>query len=200
MKKNIALFFGSFNPPTIQHIQIAEIISKLDYIDELFIVVTPHNPDKDVSTIADEIHRLNMVKLSIKEKDIKKAIASDVEFDIEKPNYTYKTIEKVKQLYPNDNIFFVCGADVFNDMNNWENFHFINQNCTFIALKRAGHEISEKRKKNSKHIELILPLEITELNISSTLVRNLVANQKDFSKFVPSTVENYIKENKLYKK
>ncbi len=90
----VGLYFGSFNPIHVGHLVIANHIAQREEIDQVWLVVSPHNPLKDKNTLLADHHRLALVKEAVYSNP--KLRASDIEFGLEQPNYTVKTLAIAK--------------------------------------------------------------------------------------------------------
>ncbi len=97
--KKIGLFFGSFNPVHIGHIELAKAFLKQANLEELWVVLTPQNPHKKADELAPDQHRLQMLKeaFSNQSKNIK---ISEVEFLLSAPYYTANTLDYLVKQYP----------------------------------------------------------------------------------------------------
>lgn len=181
--KKVGLFFGSFNPIHNGHLHIAELAS--EYVDEVWFVVSPHNPLKDSNALIDQNHRLNMVELAIQNNDLFKSC--DIEFNMEKPSYTFKTLEELKKL-PNK-YYLIFGSDCINTIHTWENGNWILTEFPIIGFKRDSEDIIHD-------IEQII---VSDSDLSSTQIRNKIRNDEPVSNLVPQTVADYLKFHKLCK-
>ena len=111
----IGIFGGSFNPIHFGHVRLARQLLALAGLDEVWFVVSPQNPLKQQSEMLDDRVRLEMVQAALRrEKNMK---ASDVEFRLPKPSYTWNTLEMLKKEHPGDEFTLLIGGD------NWERFH-----------------------------------------------------------------------------
>jgi len=86
----IGLYFGTFNPIHVGHLVIANYMADFTDLDQVWLVVSPHNPLKEKSTLLTDYHRLALVKVAIEENP--KLKASDIEFNLSKPSYTTTTL------------------------------------------------------------------------------------------------------------
>src|ERR1035437_5535864 len=170
----IALFFGSFNPITNGHLHIADMAS--EYVDEVWFVVSPHNPHKPSNILVDQWYRFEMVKLATEHNP--KYRASDVEFYMPTPSYTHLTLEKLTQKYDHE-FFLILGSDCVNKIHTWKNGEWIVNNFPIIAFKRNNESIEPQVFKK---------LESTSV-LSSTDVRNNITAGKSIKNMVPSPVE-----------
>ena len=107
--KNTGLFFGSFNPVHIGHLALAEYLLNYSDLDEVWFVVTPHNPFKQKSNLLPDRERLHLVNLAL---DQQKGIhASDIEFYLPQPNYTAQTLAYLREKHPGQNFTLIMGED-----------------------------------------------------------------------------------------
>jgi len=190
--KNIGLYMGSFNPIHNAHIDIA--IKSLDFVDEVWIIVSPQNPMKDVKDLAEEAHRLNMVKLASKNQ--LRLVPSDVEFSMDKPNYTYLTLRKLPK---NDYEYtIIMGSDCLNSINKWENWTEIIK-YPIICYIRDNQKIEKYVYDLIKSKIVNITFIKSDLILSSTTIRQLIKDDKTINGLVPSSVETYIQINSLYK-
>ena len=91
----IGLYFGTFNPIHIGHLIIANHMAEHSDLDQIWMVVTPHNPHKQKNTLLDDYHRLHMVHLAT--EDYPKIQPSDIEFKLPQPNYTVNTLAHLQE-------------------------------------------------------------------------------------------------------
>ena len=94
----IGLFFGSFNPVHNGHLVIASYMAEFSDLDQVWFVVTPHNPFKEKETLLADHHRFQLVKIAI--GDFRKLKVSDIEFNLPKPSYTVHTVSYLYDKYP----------------------------------------------------------------------------------------------------
>lgn len=181
----IGLYGGSFNPVHNDHLKIALYLIKNCYLEKIIFIPTGNNYPKN--NIASIDHRINMLKLALE----KKFSISDYE-KRNKRVYTYETLNYFKNKYPNDEIYFITGADNINEITIWKNYKYILDNYKIIVINRNNLPIP-----NYKNIILV---DLGNLSISSTKIRNeLNNNNYDLKKYLNHKVLDYIIKNKLYK-
>lgn len=196
--KKIGLFGGTFDPPHKGHIALAKAALINFSLDKIIFIPAGNPPHKTGKNVSDKTHRFEMVKLAIKnESDF---LISDFDIKNEKPNYSYLTIEHFKKDYPDDEIFFIIGADSYRDFPKWKNYPDILSICTFLVLNRNDADLGEYFKKyreiSPRHQALFLD-EFSH-SVSSTELREKIALGKDCKDLLPDGVYEYIKKNNLY--
>ena len=105
----VGLYFGSFNPIHIGHLIIANQLVENSNLDQIWFVVTPHNPFKKKASLLDNYQRLEMVFLATKDYD--KLQPCDIEFNLPQPNYTVNTLIHLKEKHPTHNFSIIMGED-----------------------------------------------------------------------------------------
>ena len=191
-KKEIGLFSGSFNPIHNGHLIMANYMSEFTYIDEVWLVVTPHNPLKITRDMLNEQIRLKMVQLAIgKYKNLK---AIDVELHMKRPSYTINTLEKLSKDYPDCNFTLIIGSDNWTFFDKWKDYKKIIENYKILIYPRQGNEIIIPDVWT--HTIKIANAPVVE--ISSTFIRQSIKVGKDMRAFIPPEVYDFIEDKKLY--
>lgn len=190
----VGLFFGSFNPIHVGHMIIANYMVEFTNLDEVWFVVTPHNPFKKKKTLLSDNHRYQTVMVAT--EDYIKLKPSRVEFDLSQPNYTIDTLTHLYEKYPQHEFSLIMGEDNLNSFHKWKNYEMILENHSIYVYPR----ISETRKKSRFHDHLKVNfVDAPIVEISSTFIRNAIHNNKDIRSFLPSNVWKYIDEMNFYK-
>ena len=191
-KKEIGLFSGSFNPIHNGHLIMANYMSEFTYIDEVWLVVTPHNPLKITRDMLNEQIRLKMVQLAIgKYKNLK---AIDVELHMKRPSYTINTLEKLSKDYPDCNFTLIIGSDNWTFFDKWKDYKKIIESYKILIYPRQGSEIIIPDVWT--HTIKIANAPVVE--ISSTFIRQSIKVGKDMRAFIPPEVYDFIEDKKLY--
>ena len=192
---NIGLFFGSFNPIHIGHLIIANHLVEHSDMDQIWFVVTPHNPLKKKSTLLEDNHRLTMVNIAVEEYENLKS--SNVEFDLPQPNYTVNTLAVLNEKHSEHTFSLIMGEDNLKSFHKWKNYEVILENNQIYVYPRIINGEVDSRFSNHKNIHKInAPI----VEISSTLIRNSIKNNKNFQPLIPQNVWQYIDEMNFYKK
>ena len=187
------LFFGSFNPIHIGHLAIANYMLAYTEIDELWFVVSPHNPFKTRQSMLSENDRLHLVNLAI---DGHRSYRScDVEFRLPKPSYTINTLVRLADKYPKKHFSLIMGSDNLLHFNKWKN-------CDAIIANY--HRYIYPRPETPSHLLAQIPnatlVDAPQMDISSSFIRRAIADGKDVAFFLHEKVYQYIKEMSFYKK
>ena len=192
---NIALLFGSFNPVHNGHLAMAHAALQSNTCDEVWLVVSPHNPLKSLNTLASANDRAHMVSLALQNES--KIKICTIEFDMPTPSYTIHTIRKLKEEYPSFNFHILCGTDVVNQLSAWYKYEELIQSVTFLVCSReTEQEISSNEwiKKFPQQFEFIA---FQLLDVSSTIIRENIAISGK-SDGLSESVNQFIIEKKLY--
>lgn len=189
----IGIFGGSFNPVHNMHTDIAKYLINNNYLDKI-IFVPAGTKYKYKNNLISNKDRYNMLLLSTKE--LNNIEVSNYEL---KDNlvYTYQTLDYYKKQFPNDEIYFICGADNLDYIDKWEKGTYILNTYNIILIARNTFNTKDLLSKyKDYHITLA---NINMNNISSTIIRNNINNNIDVSKYLNTKVLEYIKEHNLYK-
>lgn len=194
----IGLFGGTFDPIHIGHMILMEnVINNLD-LDKIYVLPNSNPPHKleDKKTALNL--RLKMVNETI--KDNAKLEINDYDYRDNEIHYTFNTINYFKKTYPNDEFFFIMGEDSFLDIEKWKNYKEILKENLIIFKRYSNKNFSLISKINQvrKYNKNIYLIDNIALDISSTLIRNLVKENKSIRYLVNDEVINIIKEEKLY--
>jgi len=185
---HIGVYFGTFNPVHNGHLRIAEAMYQQGLFDAVWFVVSPNSPFKNYAQLLDEQKRLELVSIAIKELPF--CLASDIEFSMERPSYTYLTLRKLKETYPNNIFSIIMGEDNLDSIEKWKNYKEIMQNHSIYVYPRAG--ISQKKAiKNVFYINLPL------LNISSNQIRDRLKKRESIKELVPESVIEIIEKEQF---
>ena len=188
----IGLYFGSFNPIHVGHLIIASYARQTTSLQQVWLVVSPHNPLKHSAGLLNEYHRLHFVRLAI-EEDLNLKV-TDVEFHLPKPSYTVHTLAYLAEKYPDHQFSIIMGGDSFQNLHKWKNFEWIVKNYSVFVYNRPGFEISN-------HVNARLTIaDAPLLEISATQIRSLIKDGKSIRYIVPDKVREEIEKGGYYKK
>jgi nicotinate-nucleotide adenylyltransferase len=190
----IGLYFGTFNPIHTGHLIIANHMAENSSLDQIWLVVTPHNPLKKKSTLLDDHHRLQMVFLAT--EDYPKLKPSDVEFRLPQPNYTVNTLAHLQEKFPMHEFSLIMGEDNLNSLHKWKNYEVLLQNHDIFVYPRINTEVISPEITNARIYRVDAPI----VEISSTFIRNSVKEGKNIRPQLPEKVWQYMVHNLFYKK
>ncbi len=194
MNKNVGLFFGSFNPIHVGHLIIANHMTEFSDLEEVWMVVTPHNPHKKKKTLLDDVHRLTMVRIAI--EDFPNLKASNIEFDLPQPNFTINTLAVLEEKYPEINFCLIMGEDNLKSFHKWKNFQLILERHSIYIYPRISKEDNKIRFScPSKIIKIAAPV----VEISSTFIRKGIKANRNIQPLLPQKVWQYLDEMNFYK-
>lgn len=187
----IGIFGGCFNPPHKMHKEISKYLINNKYLDKIIYVLTESNYNK--KDLIKFIDRYNMLELMVKDLD-------NVEISDIANNgyyYTYQVLDYFKNKYEKDQIYFICGSDNLRDFEHWKCFNYILTNYNLLVIKRNKDNIKELLNKyNNYNIKVA---NIKKSNISSTIIRNKIKDQKSVVGYLDNDIIKYINENNLYR-
>ncbi|MDD3080334.1 MAG: nicotinate (nicotinamide) nucleotide adenylyltransferase [Paludibacter sp.] len=188
----IALYSGSYNPIHIGHTALAKHLIDHKVVDEVWFVVSPCNPLKDQKNLLDEYLRLDMVMLAIQNQNNFKV--SDVEFTMPIPSYTFDTLSKLEVDFPEHEFSLIIGSDNAVVFDKWKNYKEILQKYDVFVYPRKGYDFADVSDIYPQMRLLNTPL----YDISSTEIRQAIAQKKDVTNWLHPSVYEFIIENKLY--
>ncbi len=193
--KNIGLYFGTFNPIHVGHLIIANHMVENSDLDEIWMVVTPHNPFKKKSSLLDNVHRFALVDIAT--ENYPKIKPSDIEFSLPQPNYTVHTLAYISEKYPDKKFSLIMGEDNLKSFHKWKNYETILDNHHIYVYPRISDgTIEVSLSKHPKIHKVAAPI----VQISSTMIRNGIKNKKNMQALLSESVWKYIDEMNFYKK
>jgi len=190
----IGLFFGSYNPIHIGHIIIANHMVEFTELEEVWFVVTPHNPFKKKSTLLADHHRYQLVQEAT--EDYPKLKPSNVEFDLPQPSYTINTLTHLYEKYPEHQFNLIMGQDNLYTFHKWKNNEEILKNHELYIYPRitSKKEIPDLFKHPKVHL-----IDAPVVEISATFIRKSIAGKKNIRALLPDKAWKYLDEMNFYK-
>lgn len=173
------IFGGSFNPIHIGHLALANYLCEYEGLDELWFMITPHNPLKKQAELMPDNFRLELAKLAIKGYD--KFKVSDFEFSLPQPSYTIHTLDALKESYPEREFHLIIGADNWQLFHKWKESKRMLRENKILVYPRSGSMIAQgSLPPNVQAVDAPL------IEVSSTFIRNAIIEGKDVRYFLPS--------------
>jgi nicotinate-nucleotide adenylyltransferase len=187
---NLTIFAGTFNPIHTAHLIMAEAVRTELSLEKILFIPSFIPPQKNNGLVSPE-HRLNMVKLAV--QDNPHFEVSDIELKLDGVSYTYNTVSELYRQNPDvSKINFIIGTDAFNNIESWYKSDELAKMLDFVVLSRPNSEKIHKEGYNYRFVDA------PEIDISSSLIRGKIKQNKSIKYLVPKQVEDYIKENGLY--
>jgi nicotinate-nucleotide adenylyltransferase len=194
----IGLYFGTFNPIHVGHLIIANHLAEYSDLEQIWMVVTPHNPHKQKNTLLDDYQRLHMVNLAT--EDYPKIKSSDIEFKLPQPNYTVITLAHLKDKFPQHEFSLIMGEDNLKSLHKWKNYEYILENHDIFIYPRIS-EITEIETSltdiETSSAYKIHKIDAPIVEISSTFIRE---KKKNIRPLLSEKVWEYVDHNNFYKK
>jgi len=184
----IAVFGGSFDPPHLGHLSVAEHLLTHDLADDVwFLPVKKHAFGKYVSL---DDHRLTMLHALIEGKEHMHIATHELEN--EDTSYTYQTLLELKKQFPDHIFTFVMGADNLLDFTKWYQYEKLLADFSIWVFPRVGYQLSPLQPEMSV-IKNMEPIEV-----SSTQIKKLLSNGQPVNHLVPKAIAEYISQFMLY--
>ncbi|MBC7898745.1 MAG: nicotinate (nicotinamide) nucleotide adenylyltransferase [Saprospiraceae bacterium] len=220
--KRIAFYGGSFDPVHLGHTTIAGKLSELFGLEEFIFIPAFHAPHKPQRKPTSAFHRHTMLCLATRDEEALKV--SSMELDLPAKPYTVETLARLKEEFPEAHIFFVMGADSWQDILTWREWEKVLSMSSHIVVTRPGYEINffhvtgeirnrivdlRSRDPETAAVDIksmpfnenrIFITDAVEMDISATKIRQAARdNSPGWQKYVPGDVAKYIEKYQIYK-
>lgn len=216
--RRIGAYGGTFDPIHNAHIEVARAVVSAFNLDELLLIPAHVPPHKQADAITGSHHRYAMAVLAtIGERSIR---VSALELEAPERPYTFETVGRLRDLYGKDaGLFFVMGADSFEDLATWRKPEAVLANANLVAVARPGHSLEPARLPDSFRDRVrkldrdagltegeipsggvIYVLDWVNVDVSSTEIRRRVGEGLPVSNLVPAPVDQYIQRYELYRR
>lgn len=197
----VGIMGGTFNPIHLAHTEMAKVCLRQQDLDKILFMPSKNPPHKKEKSILPENERAVMVKLAVSEYD--KFVFSDFELQRKGTTYTADTLRLLQEENPDDNYYFIMGADSLLYLDKWYRPQEILKRAVILAIGRDGStpdELKEKRKELIKQYDKadIRFVHMRQMDISSSMIREGIAHGENMEKYLDKEVWNYINENGLY--
>jgi nicotinate-nucleotide adenylyltransferase len=194
---------GSFDPIHFGHLVLAEEMRTRLSLDKVLFIPVGQAPHKASGKMSDRKRRYEMVLLATLDHPYFEV--SSIEMEQSGMTYSVDTVEKiVSGASPEDRFFFIAGGDALMELESWRSFEKLLQMVTFVGATRPGTDHAALKNKlemlRSDYSADIRLIELPELDISSTDIRERVATGLSIRYLLPESVALYIVKNGLYAK
>lgn len=188
-ERKIGLLGGTFNPPHLGHLIIAEQVRNQLDLEEVLFLPSAEPPHKKKKKTIDASHRLAMLTEAVSDND--GFSIEDAELKRGGKSYTYDTLVALKEKNPDVDYYFIIGADMVQDLKNWYKIDELIKLVQFVAVNRPYYSLETTYP--------VIGVDVPNIDISSTLIRQKVKDDCSIRYLVPPEVENYIESEGLYK-
>ncbi len=212
--RKIGIFGGSFNPPHLGHVNAATTIQKKLGLDLIYVVPAAQNPLKHPIEGATPEQRLQMTQLAFATYG-DKFVVDDSEIQRGGKSYTIDTLKQIQSRHPQVELYLILGFDAFEEFGSWKDADKILEMANLIVASRPGGEFPETKEelppffkslagdfefniielKTKKNIQFI---SLQDIEVSAADLRKKIRAQRNTEKFLPLSVESYIREHHLY--
>lgn len=211
----LGIFGGTFDPIHFGHLRIAEEVCEECNLEKVLMIPGSLPPHKNFKNITPFHDRLSMTHLAVQSSPFLEVL--DLEGRRAGPSYSIETIREIRGLYDAElQLFFIIGTDAFQEIRTWKEYKNLFDETHFIVIKRPGFSfetvkpfvlalnVGFKEGKSPNTFEnpsghTLAYKEGTLMEISSTRIREMVADGKSIRFLVPESVRTYISEKGIYR-
>lgn len=185
--QHVGILGGTFDPPHIGHLIIAEAVRQDLALEEVWFIPSYEPPHKQKAH-SSAAHRIKMVNLATRGNSF--FTMDPIETKRYAPSFTVDTLEELTEQNPNTHFYFIIGADMVAYLSHWKRIDRLLELVTFVGVKRSGYSL-----QTTYPIEEV---EVPMISVSSSMLRQQIREQRSIMYFVPEPVRQYIKEHHLY--
>ncbi len=194
----IGIFGGSFNPPHIGHLHLAESVHNALQLDEVWLVPAKQPPHKSAAAYAPAEDRLEMCRLAA--EDYPWMRAEDYELRQDQVSYSYYTVTHFAEEYPDAEFFLLIGGDMLRTFTQWYRWQDILKYTALAAIAREPEEYAQLLgcAEYLRQYGRISLLNVETITISSTKIREDLQKRQNNSCYLPKKIVQYINKRNLY--
>lgn len=192
--RRVGIFGGSFNPVHLGHTMLAAYMAEFAGFDEVWLTLTPLNPLKvgNGASMASDVDRLAMLKIAV--EGCERLKVCDIELSLPKPNYTINTLAALSERNPDCRFTPIVGSDNWEVFDRWKAHGEILERFGIVVYPRPGHDVDHLTMPRNCRL-----VDAPRIDLSSTFVRESIAQGHDMSLFLPHGVGRYIDSHNLYR-
>jgi nicotinate-nucleotide adenylyltransferase len=190
----IGIFGGTFNPPHLGHLIVAESVCEQLRCDTILFIPSANPPNKSETSVAAAADRLHMTRSAVEGNS--RFAVSDIEAQRGGLSYTIDTVMALADIYTKASLSLIIGADNLLEFQTWKSPDEILSHVTLVAMTRPGYAVPQDHGKFSKIATFV---NVPQINISGTEIRRKIKMGRSIRYLVPNVVEEYIRQRGLYK-
>lgn len=187
--KRIGILGGTFDPPHIGHLVIADDVYHALNLDEIWFIPSQVPPHKQAARVS-AAERLSMIEAAIQDTSYFKV--NPIELERSGKSYTIDTIDVLKAMHPDITFYFIIGADMVEYLSHWHQIDQLVKSVQFVGVKRPEYQLQSTYP--------LIFVESVGIDLSSTIIRERIRNDKPIRYLLPTPVYQRIKERQLYEK
>lgn len=216
-ERRIGAYGGTFDPVHNGHMEVARAVSHEFELDRMLLIPAHRPPHKDARSISDAYHRYAMLVLAT--LDDPQMSVSTIELEAPDKPYSFETVERLALSYgPQTELFFVVGADSFEEINTWREPARLLSGANLVAVTRPGYEVRTSHLSEPMRASIIdlrgandldrehrsgyrvYLTDCANTDVSSTEIRRRVRAGESIADFVPARVASYVEKYRLYRR
>lgn len=191
MTETIGILGGTFNPVHIGHIILATYLRQWNYVDRVWMMLSPLNPLKDGQDILADDIRMDMLRIAT--ADVPDIEPCDIELSMPRPSYSIDTLRTLSQRFPDKHFRLIIGSDNALIFDKWRDYRSILDRYNVIVYPRPGYPVDTATLYPQMQV-----VDAPIVEISSTMIRQAIAAGRNVEPMLPPGVYKYIVEHKLY--
>lgn len=188
-RRRIGILGGTFNPPHIGHLIIADQVRNQLDLEKILFLPTADPPHSTNKTTIDEKYRVKMVESVVKGNPTFEMDLTEIKRGGK--SYTFDTIKELKEQHSDVDYYFIIGADMVEDLPTWHNIDELIKIVQFVAVNRSSYSLDTPYP--------IIRVDVPIIEVSSTELRKKIANNCSVKYLIPDETIEYIETEGLYK-
>lgn len=189
-KETVGILGGSFNPVHMGHLMLAQYLTQWNYVDKVWLTLSPLNPMKDSRDLIPDMKRLAMISIATKNAD--RIETCDIELSMPRPSYTINTLDLLSSRHKTKRFKLIIGSDNWRIFDQWRDYQRILDDYGVMVYLRPGYPVE------TGHVDGMEIIDAPMVKLSSTFVRDAIVKGKEMTCFLPPGVFKYIHDNRLY--